>query len=159
MSNNGEESMSDYADIANLSWDEIQAPALLPVGSYLLKSRNASYQPSKEEGKSPTVMFVYQPKEAMEDVKSDELDELGADYDISENKIFHRFYIEDGSSWDVVRKHLEKHGVTVEGGVLETLKKFKGTEVVAYLDQRSFTNKTTGAVVTQNVATEFAPVE
>lgn len=150
--------MSDYADITNLSWEEIQEPQPLPVDTYLLKARNAVFQPSKDADKSPVVMFVYVPKEAMDDVKTDELAALGADYDIAENKIFARFYIEDGSSWDQVRKHLLKHGVEVSGGILETLARVKGTEVLAYLEQKSFVRKD-GSQGTANNATEFAPVE
>lgn len=150
--------MSDYAEIANLSWDEIQESQPLPVGTYLLKARNAVFQPSKEADKSPVVMFVYVPKEAMEDVKTEELEALGPDYDIGENKVFQRFYIEDGSSWDQVRKHLVKHGIEVEGKIEDTLKKVKGTEVLAYLNQNTFTRRD-GTVGTGNNATEFAAVE
>lgn len=150
--------MSDYAEIAELSWDEIQEPKTLPVGTYLLKLRNVTFQPSKEEGKSPVVMFIHVPKEAMEDVKSDELEELGPEYDISENKLFTRVYIEDGSSWDQVRKLLAKHGVEVSGTVLESFKKAKGSEVLGYLEQRTFTRKDQSVGVANNV-TEFAPVE
>lgn len=149
--------MSDYAEIADLSWDNIQEPKPLPVGTYLLRARNAVFQPSKEADKSPVVMFVYVPKEAMEDVKSDELEALGADYDIGENKIFARFYIEDGSSWDQVRKHLAKHGIEATGKIEDTLKKVKGTEVLAYLEQKTFTRKDQTVGVANN-ATEFAPV-
>lgn len=153
--------MSDYADIADLSWDNIQEPKTLPVGSYLLRASNASFQPAKDADKSPVVMFVYRVKEPMDDVKTEELEELGAEYDITENKVFHRIYIEDGSSWDQVRKHLEKHRVEMvsgEGGVLKTLKKFKGTEVIAYLEQRSFT-RASGEVGIANNATTFAAVD
>lgn len=150
--------MSDYAEIADLSWDNIQEPKALPVGTYLLKARNAVFQPSKEADKSPVVMFVYVPKEAMEDVKAEELEALGPDYDIAENKIFSRFYIEDGSSWDQVRKHLLKHGVEVSGKIEDTLKKVKGTEVLAYLEQNTFKRKDGSSAVGNN-ATEFAPVE
>lgn len=150
--------MSDYADIADLSWDEIQKPETLPVGTYLLRLRNAVFQPSKAEDKSPTVMFVYAVKEPMEDVKAEELAALGPEYDIGENKIFYRIYIEDGASWDQVRKHLSKHGVEVKGGVQESLKQAKGSEVLAYLDQKQFKNAA-GEMVTGNNPTEFAPVE
>lgn len=150
--------MSDYADIADLSWDNIQEPKVLPVGTYLLKLRNAKFQPSKDADKSPLVMFVYQAKEPMDDVKSEELDELGKDYDVTENKIFFRIYIEDGSSWDQVRKHLLKHGIEVTGSVEETLKKAKGSEVLAYLEQQTFTRKDKSIGVSNN-PTEFAPVD
>lgn len=150
--------MSDYQDIANLSWDEIQEPKPLPVGTYLLKLRNAVFQPSKEEGKSPVVMFVHAPKEAMSDVDSEELQALGAEYDIAENKVFTRIYIEDGSSWARVRNILEKHGVKPEGDITESFKKAKGAEVLGYLNQQTFTRKDASVGVSNNV-TEWAPVE
>lgn len=150
--------MSDYADIADLSWDNIQEPKVLPIGTYLLKLSNAVFQPSKDVDKSPTVMFVHKAKEAMDDVNTDELEALGADYDISENKIFTRIFIEDGSSWDQVRKLLAKHGVEVSGNVVESLKKAKGSEVLGYLNQQTFTRKD-GSVGTGNNVTEFAKVE
>lgn len=150
--------MSDYADIAELSWDEIQEPKTLPVGTYLLRLRNAVYQAAKEADKSPVVMFVHVPKEAMDDVNSDELSALGAEYDIGENKIFTRIYIEDGSSWDQVRKLLAKHGVEAKGKIEESLKAAKGAEVLGYLNQRAFARKDGTQGVANNV-TEFAPVE
>lgn len=150
--------MSDYADIADLSWDNIQEPKTLPVGTYLLKLRNVSFQPSKEEGKSPVVLFVHAPKEAMEDVRSEELEALGSEYDISENKVFTRKYIEDGASWAEVRNLLAKHGVEVSGSVEESFKKAKGAEVLGYLDQNTFTRKD-GTVATGNNVTEFAKVD
>lgn len=154
--------MSDYADIANLSWDEIQAPGVLPEGSYLLKLRNAVFQPSKDADKNPLVLFVYQPKEAMSDVNADELEALGADYDISENKIFHRIYIEDGASWDQVRKHVAKHypedQEPPKGKVTDTLKAMKGSEVVGYVVQRAFTRADKTSGIANNV-TEFGRVD
>lgn len=150
--------MSDYSSIAELSWDNIQEPKVLPVGTFLLRLSNAVFQPSKEADKSPVVMFVHTPKEAMSDVKTEELESLGPDYDISENKIFTRIFIEDGSSWDKVRKLLEKHGRTVSGDVAASLKAAKGSEVLGYLDQDRFTRKD-GTVGLGNKVTEFAPVE
>ncbi len=154
--------MSDqnYADILNKSWDEIPEAKALPVGSYLLKGRNASYQPAKEAGKNPVVLFVYQAKEAMDDVNADELASLGENYSIEDNRIFHRFYIEGNPDWDNVRKHLVKHGVDLKGKTLEEgLKAFTGTEIIGYLDQNTFQSNATGAMVTQNVVKDFAVVE
>lgn len=150
--------MSDYSDIANLSWDNIQEPKVLPNGTYLLKLKNAVFQPSKEEGKSAMVMFVHSPKEAMSDVNSGELEALGEEYDISENKIFTRIYIEDGSSWAQVRNLLAKHGLKPSGDVGASLKAAKGAEVLGYLVEDRFTRKDQSVGV-QNKVTEWAPVD
>lgn len=152
--------MSDYADILQQSWDNIPEAKALPVGTYLLKARNASFQPPKSEDKKPVVLFVYQPKEAMDDVQSTELESLGENYDIADNRVFTRFFIESNADWDKVRKHIVKHGVDLKGKSLEDgLKSVANTEILAYLDQSTFTDKQTGEVRTQNDAKEFAPVD
>ena len=131
----------------------------LPNGTYLLRGRNATYKKSTEEGKSNTVMFVYEPREAMNDVDVDLLAELGDDYDITENRIFPRIWIETGRDLDTVRNHLVKHGIdTSEGTIGDSLKAFKGTEVMAYLEQRGYTNAA-GDHVIDNDAKSFAAVE
>lgn len=150
--------MSDYANIADLSWDEIQVPKPAPVGTYLLKGSNAVFQPAKEEGQNPIVMFVHTIKEAMDDVNSDELAALGPDYDLTENKVFSRYFIEDGSSWEKVKDILKKHGVSTTGRVLDDLKKVKGTEVLGYLTVDRFKRKD-GTMGENNKVTEFAVVE
>lgn len=150
--------MSDYADIASMSWENIPEPKVLPVGSYLLRGRNASYQPSKEEGKSPTFMFVYSVKEPMDDVDAEALSGLGEDYDLASNQIFFRIYVETAADFAKVRRHLALHGVEAKGDIKETLKKFKGTEVVAYLNQKQFTDRQ-GETRTDNNAETFAAVK
>lgn len=147
---------NDYTDIANTSWENIPEPKLLPDGTWRLRLRNASYQPSKDEDKSPTVLFVYNAKEAMSDVSEDELTKLGQNYDVEANRIFTRFYVNDASDWANVRKHLEKHGVKPEGNIIQSLKIAKNAEVLAYLSQRNFTAN--GEVREENVATSFASI-
>lgn len=152
--------MSDYADILQQSWDNIPEAKALPIGTYLLKARNATFQPPKADDKKPVVLFVYQPKEAMDDVSTADLEALGDNYDISDNRVFVRFFIETNADWDRVRKHIVKHGVEVKGkSIEEGLKAVQGSEVLAYLDQSTFTDKNTGEVRTQNDAKEFAPLE
>lgn len=133
--------MSDYADISDLSWDNIQEPKPAPNGTYLLRGSNAVFQPSREEGQNPAVMFVHNIKEPMSDVKSEELEALGVDYDLTENKVFSKVFIEDGSSWMKVKAILEKHGIKTSGKVLDDLKKVKGAEVLAYLTVSTFKRK------------------
>lgn len=154
----GELTISTYEDILNESWDNIPQPLPLPVGSYLLVGRNATYQPAKAADKSDAVLFVYGVKEAMEDVDQDQLDELGDDYDLGNNTIFHRIYVETSVDWDRVREHLSKHGVEPKGSIGESLKAFKNTNVVGFLSQRSYTTNAGEAKVDNNV-TAFVPVE
>lgn len=149
--------MADYADILNKSWDEIPEVVPVPKGSYLLKGQNATFQPAKGEDGSPSVLFVYRVKEPMDDVDTGELEALGANYDLEANRIFTRFWINDGSDWDKVRKHLAKHGVPLKGNIADSLKEFKGAEVVAFVDQRNFTDNA-GQSQTENTAANFTPV-
>lgn len=148
----------DYEDILNQSWESIPVVQTLPDGSYLLKGRSAKYQPAKNEDGSPAVLFVYTPKEAMDDVSADELAKLGDNYDVGANRIFSKFFVNDGADWDKVRKHLVKHGIEATGSIEDSLKAFKGTEVVAFIGTRSFTNNA-GETQVENQATNFTKVE
>lgn len=150
--------MSDYIDIATTSWDEIPEKKTLPVGTYLLRARSAKYNEPKEEGKNGSVVFVYEPRMPMDDVNDDDLAELGQDYDLANNTIFYRIWIERQTDWQTVKKHLAKHGVDVSGSIQDSFDAVKGKEVLAYLSTRTFTNGA-GETVEDNDASNFAPVE
>lgn len=147
----------DYASILKKSWDEIPPVKVLPTGSWLLRGQNATYQEGKGDN-SPTVLFVYKAKEPMDDVSSEEMDALGDNYDVSANRIFVRFFISDNSDWDKVRKHLAKHGIDAKGEIGDSLKAFKGSEVVAYLGTRTYTDNA-GEEHEDNTASSFTPLE
>lgn len=151
--------MSDYADILQGSWDNIPEVATLPDGSWLLKGRNATFQAPRDADKSPVVLFVYEPKEPMDDVDAEELEKLGGDYDFSSNRIFVRFYVETNADWDRIRAHLLKHKIDPKGkSIEETLKAVRGAEVIAHLKTETYQNNA-GDMVTQNKADGFLPVE
>lgn len=151
--------MADYADILSRGWDEIPEVRALPCGSWLLRGKNASYQPPKSESGSPSVLFVHAPVEPMENVDDAELNDLGKDYDYATNKVFSRFWIETGADWDVVRRFLKAHGIDLTGKSIEDgLKAFKGAEVIANLDKRTYENSA-GELVEENTAKNFTPVE
>lgn len=153
-------SSTDYQSILNESWNNIQESIVLPVGSWLLRCRNASIQPSKSAEGNPSALFVYEPKEPMADVSEEALKELGADYNFSENRVFFRIWLETGADKDGLRKHLAKHGVNTEGMTIgESLKAVKGTEIVAYLQQKQITNKQTGDTRVENDPQNFVVAE
>jgi hypothetical protein len=132
--------VDSYTDIANLSWNDIPDVKTLPDGSWLLKARSASFKPSTDPEKSPVVMIVFNAKEPMDDVRSEDLEGLGKDYDVSANTIFHRIYIENFSDWKRVKDVLAKMGVDTEGkSVPDSLKEVKGKEIIAALKTRNFT--------------------
>lgn len=151
----------NYEALLNRGWDEIPQPKTLPVGSWLLKARNAAYIAGDvDQGKSPRVVFFYTPKEPMNDVDSAELSALGNDYDLASNQITKTFFIESNRNWDDVRNFLNLHGVETKGKTqIESLKAFKGTEIVSYLGVKTFTDKQTGNVRVDNEPKSFAKVE
>lgn len=147
-----------YEDLADMGWDDIPEPKLLPVGSWRLKARNATYKEGKGDS-NPYFMFVYVPSAPLDDVDADKLIELGADYDVSNNRIFHRMWVETASDFDAVRKHLAKHGIELEGkSVKETLAAFKGTEVIGAIGIKVFTDRS-NEERQENVVEAFAPIE
>ena len=153
---------TNYETLLNRSWKAVQKPKLLPVGSYELKCRGASFQmPKKDDGK-PTFIFTYEPKEAMTDVPQEALDELG-DYNLSNTRIFKRFWVENDIDLSAVRDHILKHGVEMDEDLPITdagnLKLLRGTSVVAFLQQETYHNKATGEATPQNVAVNFAAAE
>lgn len=146
---------TNYADIANMTWDNIPEPKLLPDGSWLLRGRNAAYI-AKKENLNARVLFFYQAKEPMSDVDQDALAALG-DYDVTENDIVKTFWIEKQSQWNDVKAHLELHGVDVKGqSIPDSLKAFKGSEVISYLIQKSINTANGPKVV--NEPTTFEAV-
>ncbi len=150
--------MSDYEDILNQGRDEIPEPQLLPVGSWRLKNTGWSFMEAKDASKNDCVLFIYVAKEPLEDVDEDALASLG-DYDISTNKIFFRIWLETRADWDKVVKHIDKHNrVGVDGEpVRDMLDGMKGSEVIAWLDQRSYEKNK--EMVNSNDPINFTPVE
>lgn len=139
-----------YTDILNRSWDDIPEAKLLPIGTWLLRGNNVGVFPPKEEGQSVRVAFFYQAKEPMDDVDEGDLAALGEDYAYSENDVVKQFFINRNKDWDAVRKHLELHGIDSKGKTqIETFKAFKGAEVLAFIDTKTFTSAS-GETRTEN---------
>lgn len=148
-----------YEDLLNRSWDDIPEPKLLPAGSWLLRGKNVAMFPPSEEGKPARLAFFYNAKEPMDDVSQAELDALGEDYSFAENDIVKQFFINRNKDWDAVRKHLALHGIDTAGkSQADTFKAFGGTEVIAYLGTRTYTNGQ-GQTVIDNDASSFAAVQ
>lgn len=145
-----------YTDILTTSWNELPKPQLLPLGSWLLKGKNAVYFPKKEgEDKNARVAFFYKAVEPMADVLETELEALGPDYDFQMNDLSHQIWIESSADWQKkVYKFLEKHaGWTPGANPQEALKNFQKTEVVAYMGERSYVRD--GETVTDNSLSTF----
>lgn len=149
----------NYSEILERSWDDIPEPKLLPEGSWLLRGRNAAYLP-KKDALNARALFFYTAKEPMSDVDQGELDALGEgfDYEASADDIVKTFWIEKDTDWKAVKEHLALHGIEVKGkSQQETLKAFKGTEIVSFLTQKTINTK--NGAKTVNDPTTFAKVE
>lgn len=151
---------TNYADIANLTWDALPEGKLLPIGSWRLKGKAMKLMEAKEEGKNPFILYIYKATEPMDDVDEASLAELGEDYDYGLKPVFVRQFIEDASSWKQVKDRLALHNVVPQEGesIPDTMKRFRGSEVIAYLDQREYTNNA-GILVQENVASNFTNPE
>lgn len=151
--------MTDYNALLKQGWENIPEKRLLPVGAWLLKCTNISYQAAKSDDGNATVMAVFIPKEAMDDVDSEALAALlEGDYDLATNKLFYRVWIEDATSFNKVGKLLDDLGVDRTGKTLEeSFKAAKGHEITGYVVQRQFKDKS-GNVDTANDITQFSPV-
>ena len=149
-----------YSDILNRQWDDIPEPALLPDGTYVLKCQNVGFFPAPkpeegEEKKSDRVTFFYGVKEAMDDVRQDDLDALGENYDMANNDVTKNFWINREKDWTQVKRHLALLGVDTKGkSQPETFKEARGAEVLAFLGTREFTNNA-GETIVQNEPRDF----
>lgn len=144
----------EYDDILNRQWGDIPEVSMLPSGSWVLKAKNATYKAPTENGNAK-VLFFFIPKEPMDDVSEQALADLGADYDFASNQIVYTQWIEGPRDWAAVRDLLGKLDVDMEGlTIQQSLKAVKGHEVVAFVDERSYTNRS-GQSVTENTAANF----
>ena len=149
--------VESYDDILDRSFDDLQDDKTLPGGLWVLRLRNAHFMTPREEGQSAQVLFFYHPIEPTDDVDQDELDALGDDYDVTENQIVFKVWIDGNRAWKDLMRHLKKHsGVDWDAGsIREVLKTgVKGSEVVSRLGERTYEN-TFGELVTENVASDF----
>jgi len=155
--------MSDPTkEVLKRQWSDAPHEELLPNGNYLLRGRNATYRPSSNADNSDQILFAYGVKEPMSDVDDEELAAIGYpnDYDVGQNEIFYRLWFDPqkGRDWDNLKAHLVKHGIDPKGNLEDSLKQFKGTEIVGTIEQRTYTDKA-GQVHPVNDAVGFSPVE
>jgi len=136
------------------AWTEIPVAQLLPVGTWGLRCKSASFKPAKEEGKSDTILVVYEAFEPSEDVSPDALEALGSNYDYTMLPIFHRIWIKSEADLDKFRGFLLKHGINCDDYAtpMDAMKALKGTTVLGYLQQSTFKDKTENTVASFTAA-------
>lgn len=151
--------MNEYDELYNRTWADIPEPKTLPEGSWVLKATSAARKNNEDNDKmGPTVNVVFSVVEPMNDVDTGELDALGDNYDVTGNKIFHKFFLRDGGS-ENVRKFLKNLGIYDETLTPdENLKLVKGQQVVAFLGQRPYKDRD-GNERVDNVIKAFSVAE
>lgn len=149
----------DYEALLERTRAETPTLEMLPAGSYRLKARGARFQTARDDDKNDCVMFIYNPMEPLEDVDIEQLSALG-DYDITQNKLYFRIYIEGESDWGKFWTHIDKHGLIQgpEATRKQAMKDVKGSEIIAFLEQRTFQSKA-GEMIDTNDPVNFASVE
>lgn len=148
-----------YEDILKRQWKDVPKEKPLPTGTWELKARGAKFKQAADEDKNPYFMFIYEPTRPMDDVDEGQLAELGASYDLGNNRIYFKMWYETARDVEAVWKHIAKHGVDIEtvGSLEDALKAVRNRKVLAYLEQRSFQTKAGETAVT-NDPKNFAPV-
>lgn len=143
-------------DILNRNWSEMSRSAVLPIGDYKWKARSGSFKATDDWS---AVTFVLVCQEAMETVDADALEELGDNYDLSVNTVFHKIFTSEASDWDKVRDVLTAFGIDVDNlTIKESLKAVKGREIVAYSKPNTRTDNRTGELIEENVLSGFKSV-
>jgi len=150
---------ADYDSILNTMMDEVEAPPLVPVGTWVLKAAFASFKEADNAEDPDIVLFGYDPESAEEDVDPDE----AATADTGQ-RLWQRFQINKTSKKSDlfrIRQHIEKHGIDMSGRTLgqalDALNKSKPV-VRALVGVRTYTNNI-GQVVTTNTTKNFTSVD
>lgn len=143
----------NYEDLQRMTWEDIPTVTTLPDGWWRLRARSASFKEARDADGSASVIVVYTPVSAV-DVDESQLDAV--DFDPSDKKIFHRFWIEGASDLRAVEAHFELLGVSVPkgGSIVDAFKSVKGQEIEGYLETRTFT-RANGQESSDNNIVEF----
>ncbi len=104
--------MATYEEILNAAMDEVTEPEDLPDGTYRSSIVSAKFKAAKDEDSDNRVLFVYVPAEAQDDV--DEVGLEGID-DLTEERIFHSFWLRDRRDFYKLNLHLDAFGVDYAG--------------------------------------------
>lgn len=145
-------SAATYEDILNRAYEEVPTVKLLPDGKYRLRGMGMKLKPATDNA-NPSVNLSYTVIEPISVDDESKLDELGMDYDFSQNKIFNKLWFGNSTEVDRIKGVLEKHGVDLAADA----KTFKGCEVVAEVSSRSYERG--GEEVTENVITTYLNAE
>lgn len=101
----------NFSDLLNTSADEVERPKPLPTGSYLCVVKGLPEHGQSSQKKTPFLKFLLQPMQALEDVDTEALEEMGG----LENKtIPATYYITEDAMWRL-KKFYEDCGIEISG--------------------------------------------
>lgn len=146
-----------YGSILNRQWEDVQEEKTLPLGTFALKCRGASFKEAREEGQKDYFQFIHQVESPSDDVDLSQLEELGANYDLHINRIFTKVWYETDADMRTVKAILKAHGVEPKGSIQETLAAMKNRTAMGYLGIENFTDNA-GQARTKNVVKAWSPV-
>lgn len=137
------ETLDDYDDILDRSFDDIPMPKDVPLTSYNAVCDGISFMKPKKEGGNPKVLAFFKLTSPVEPLDDDVMAELGADYDFTLNRYARSVWISEGRDWKTVLEILHSLGVDTEDKtVKEAMKSAEGHEAVVRLQRgRTYTGQ------------------
>jgi hypothetical protein len=135
------ETLDDYDDILDRSFDDIPMPKDLPLTSFNAVCDGVSFVKPKKEDGNPKVLFFFKMTSPVEALDDDVMAELGTDYDFNLNRYARGVWIGEGRDWKTVLEILHTIGVDTEDKtVKEAMKSAAGHEAVVKLQRgRTYT--------------------
>lgn len=153
----------DFSDILDHSLDEVQPPALVPQGPWLLRGiamkATAKEFKDKETGeivRYTQMAFGYEPFEPQAGVDPDEI--AAGDYEGA--TVWVRRNIRNARDEAQVKEFVEKHGISTEGRTWrQIMSAFRGCLIHGNVTREVSTNKKTNETTPFNGVNDFRPVE
>lgn len=120
----------NFSDLLNTDADSVERPKPLPAGSYLCTVKGLPEHGKSAKKQTPFVNFTLVPQQAMEDVDTDALEEMGG----LENKTIRgTYYLTENSLWRL-KEFVEHCGLDTSGKKLsELIEQTVNCQVVAQI--------------------------
>lgn len=130
--------MVDFTSLLNKSMDDVEAPALLPEGSYVMTITGYRTGESQQK-KTPYVEFDLKIQAANEDVNQEELAKVK---NLQDKTLKTQFYLSEDSLFRL-KDFLSKAGHDISGkSFAEVLSEIAGSQVVGIVSHRVNPNNT-----------------
>lgn len=105
----------NFSELLNTPLDDVERPKPLPAGSYLCVVKGLPEHGKSAKKQTPFVNFTLAPQQALEDVDTDALEEMGG----LENKtIKATYYLTENSLWRI-KDFFETCGIDISGKTID----------------------------------------